>query len=634
MAFIDLPTTLQVEPWKMKDLCYKLADTSSRSLKKPIWLRPGAHGSTDGRIVNAPLTDPEGYLVTGHEIAHIAFGSRPEVAQAFATQLAKDTVRDYLSQGSTILKGHESTLTDLIFSVTNILDDHRVTCWWGRAYPGDRKYLEARWARTMKEPARQNMAKSDLLQFMLSAMTEQCPPDADPDFLYVQDVIEQAYVDVSSVDFTQCLALTKHLFEKLVRIFSKQLKDQQPPQPPPPQPQQQPSNGQQDQGDSDANQDGAGADGEGPEEEGGSTKQTPEERKEGADRGAFRLLVLAGQADKDKLNGTDFSDLKPSDWYQKQLDRGNVPKEVQIEVNKALNSSLSDEEMDDAEAAMDFVVRTLRGEPSSESKDDFLKANAYSKIIFNDVPKDKLHHVELSEAETRAVKRTRAKFVQIQGKKRRSLEDFGTAIDINQAIQRRFVKAGPIFKSDIKAPGFEYLILGDGSASMIGPLFSALRRATTILNKSLNFPSVKGKLWIYQGEGKACTISRVPRPELGLPLDSDTDVVGGYTPTHTAMRVAVKEMQLAKGVRRIFLITDGEPNGHPKAQFLVRRNILEGRRYGIHTYTLYIGRGNRSALVKMAGGKKFLTQCEPEEVEVALTQLVELQFRHYLQERS
>ena len=624
MAFIDLPTTLQVEPWKMKDLCYKLADTSSRSIKKPIWLRPGEQGCTDGRIVQAPLTDPEGYLVTGHEIAHIAFGSRPEVATAFARQLAKDLVRDYMSRGSTLLKGNEAQIEDLIFAVSNILDDHRVTQWWGRAYPGDKMYLEARWRRMMQEPQRQQMAKTDLLQFLLAAMTDSCPPDADPDFLYVQDVIEQAYVDVRSVDFPQCLALTKQLFEKLVRIFAKKMQARQPPPPAP-----QPSQGQQDQGEGQS--DVAPADGKG---EGDDKGEAKEDRKEKADQGAFQLLLLAGQVDKSKMRGTDFDDLKPSDWHRKQLDRGRISGDIQAQVDAALNSTLSDEELDEAEAAMDFVVRTLRGETSKESKDEFLKANAYSKVVFNDVPRDKLHPVELSDGETRSIRRTRAKFVQIQGKTRRTLEDFGTTIDIGQAIQRRFVKAGPIFKSDVKAPGFEYLLLGDGSGSVIGPIFSAIRRASTILNKSLNFPSVKGKLWIYQGEGKECKISRVPKPELGLPLDSDRDVVGGYTPTHTAVRVAVKEMRLAKGVRRIFLITDGEPNGHPKADFLVRKNILEGRRYGIHTYTLYIGGGVRSSLARMAGGKKFLTQCDPEDVEVALTQLVELQFQHYLQEKS
>jgi len=621
MAFIDLPTTLQVEPWKMKDLCYKLADTSSRSLKKPIWLRPASAGATDGRIVYVPLTDPEGYLIAGHEIAHIAFGSRPEVAAAFSKQLAIDTVQDYLSRGSTMLRGQESQLEDLIYSVGNILDDHRVTCWWGRAYPGDRHYLEARWRRLMSDPKRQQMAREDLLQFMLSVMIGSSPPDADPDFLYVQDVIEQAYVDVGSVDFTQCLALTKQLFEKLVRIFAQKLKAQQPP-PPPQQPQA--GNGQQAPGDSGAQQPGDGQ---------GDNKESPEERKEKADRGAFRLLLLAGQADKSKLP-TDFDDLKMSDWYKKMEKLLSTPKEVQQQAQNALNSSLSDEELDEAEAAMDFVVNTLRGETQKESKDEFLKANAYSKVTFNDVPQDRLHPVELSDGETRAVRRTRAKFVQIQGKKRRSLEEEGTQVDIGSAIQRRFIGAGPIFKSNIKAPGFEYLLLGDGSGSVIGPIFSAIRRSATVLNRALNFPSVKGQLWVYQGQGKECVISRVPRPELGLPIDSDRDVVGGYTPTHTAVRVAVKEMQLAKGIRRIFLITDGEPNGHPKAPFLVRKNILEGRRYGIHTYTLYIGGGVRSQLVRMAGGKKFLTQCEPNEVETALTQLVELQFRHYLQERS
>jgi hypothetical protein len=630
MAFIDLPVTLQVEPWKMKDLCYKLADTSSRSLKKPIWLRPGQVGCTDGRIIQAPLTDPEGYLVTGHEVAHIAFGSRPEVATAFAKQLADATVRNFLGKGNTTLKGHEPGLESLIFSLTNIMDDHRVTCWWGKAYPGDRHLLEARWTRMMSDPERQQMARVDLLQFMLAVMVGQSPPDADPDFLHALDVMEQSFVDVGSVDFTQCLAITKKLFEKLVRIFAKQLKARQPPPPMAGQP------GGHDQGngqDQDA-QDQESGDEQGEDGEGESKGDPKEDPKEKTERQAFRLLLLTGQADQSKLQGTDFADLKMSDWHKKMAAQGKVPKDVQAQVTAALNSALSDEELEEAEEAMKFVVQTLRGEAAKEDKDEYLRAQAFSKVIFNDVPKERLLPVDLNEAELRTVRKARAKFVQIQGKKRRQLEEQGTSIDIGQAIQRKFKKEGPIFKSDIKAPGFHYLLLGDGSGSMVGAPFEAVRRAVAVLSKSLNFPAVSGKLWVYQGEGKACTISRVPKPANGVPAANDYTVLGGYTPTHTAIRVAIREMQLAKGIRRIFLMTDGEPNGHPKAQWLVRRNIIEGRRYGIQTYTLYIGGGAIAPLAKMAGGRKFLTQCNHDEIDTALIQLVEMQFRHYLQERT
>lgn len=688
---IELPSSLDLMPWETKGNCYKLTDTTTKGLgrltkQERIFLIQSHSGEnfTDGKNIYVDLDDREAWLSTGHELSHIAFGSDPAVARHYANTEAKELVDKYKSQGVRTLEGQEKRVADILFTIINGLEDWRVAYWWGQPFPGDNDLLMMRW--TAFAERRAEHAKTDILQYFLCTMMGVAPDDADPDFQVLKPVFEQAFDDVIGVDFHTCLNVASGLLEGVVRILARQ----------PPSPQQQPQQGDQDGGSADSSQsDGTEAgqgdpgddtgDGEGSsqsdeqdskdgdqspgdsqdsddDEESGegegnadgdsdsdddeesqddgkeAAKSRRQKRKERAEAEAFQLLVMTGRYDPKLLQEDGWSDQRLSAWMKDKFEKGKPPRSVWSEVDKARGMNLADQEDQDMRSQlMQQVADALRGAGEEQETDDWLLADAKAKVEFVDLgPADiALRFEDLEPESKRLAGRSRTKFQQILGQRRIVPRNAGPKLSVKSFIQRRFTGTGKVFRKGIKIPGFHYIILVDGSGSMIGRRFRAVSEAELMLNYALDFPQVEGEVWTYRLEGDRVVLVRIDPKLGGMPSEVDRRVVGGLTPSHTAIRVATRALRLKQGVRSLFHLTDGMPNTHAKASAFVRQNILEARRFKIGVTTLFIEDGGwggvpRKSKNYMAGGPEHWTSCRTSGVADATFGMVENRFRDYL----
>lgn len=673
----ELPSVMQLETWETKQNCYRLVETTTKALGRlekqtRIYLKGAQTNFTDGKNVYVDLDDPEAWLGCGHELSHCAFGSDPPAAKAFSQKKARLLQANFAAKGSTILDGQEGKIADLLYRMINILDDWRVAYWWGQPFPGDYDLLLTRWERFAR--MRAEGAKTDLLEFMLTAMLGVSPPDADPEFLSVLPAIDQAFEDAMPGDFIRCMAIAGELLDKLIRILAKQLPPpQQTPPPPPPSGQGQGDPQDGDEGDSgdpspsgsetgkqppgtsvgDSGDEGGSDDGdpspsgsgeESPKEKrrrerkesAAATKDKREAEKAKAEGQAFRLLVLTGQYDPN--NGVGDYYLTP--WMQDRFNEGKIPRKVEDAADSALNLDLDNaQDKEDAAAVMSQIAVELKAAGEEKDKDDWLLKDAKTRIEFYDLGPDSvtLRWEDLSPEEQRAAGRARTTFMRMMGKKRNYVRNSGTTVKMTSAIQRRFTRAGPIFKGEHKTPGFNYIAIIDGSGSMVGPRFDAVSRAQLMLLHALDFPFVDGQVWVYRHDGQTVRLTRIGSNLGGMPSSMDNQVIGGLTPSHTALHVAIKELRTRMGVKRCFHLTDGMPNTNQHASKYVHKNILEGRQFKVETFTLFIGQGvTKKAMSYMAGGPNAWEHCDtsPSSISTAFTDLVQKQFKKYLQEKS
>lgn len=674
----ELPVVMQLRPWETKQNCYKLVETTTKALGRltkqtRIYLKSAQKNFTDGKNVHVDLDDPEAWLGCGHELSHCAFGSDPAAAEAYSRKKARLLQADFAAKGANVLDGQEDSISAILFRMINILDDWRVAYWWGQPFPGDYDLLMTRWERFAK--MRSESAKSDLIEYMLCAMVDQTPPDADPEFIALLPAIEKAFEDVMSGDFRRCMAVAGDLLDKMIRILAKQLPPPPPKQPPPPQSGGQGSpqpDGQGEPGDPagdgdkssqppskdegsspDPQKDDSGdkdkpsqsaPPGETPREKRkrerkenvAEGKDKKEAAKEKAEAQAFRLLVLTGQYNKD--NGVGDYHITP--WMQDRFNEGRIPRKVEDLANSALDLDLDNsQDVEDASITMAHIAGELKKAGEEKEKDDWLLKDAKTKIQFDDMAPDSvaLRWDDLSGEAKYAATRAKAKFLRMMGNKRSVVRDRGTAIRVSSAIQRRFSKSGPIFKGVIKSLGFNYLVVIDGSGSMTGPKFDAVSRAVLMLQHALDFPFVDGQVWVYRHDGTSVRLVRIGKGLKGMPSATDRNVIGGLTPSHTALHVAIKELRTKSGLKRCFHLTDGMPNTNRHADKFVRTAIVEGRRYKVETFTLFIGMGiSRKAMTYLAGGPNCWARCSaaPSSIIPAFTDLVQKQFQKYLKERT
>ena len=136
------------------------------------------------------------------------------------------------------------------------------------------------------------------------------------------------------------------------------------------------------------------------------------------------------------------------------------------------------------------------------------------------------------------------------------------------------------------------MLLIDGSGSMVGSPFDTAARAALMLRKSMDFPFVDIEAWTYYLSNKEVMLSRIPSPIKHMP-SSHGRALGGLTPSNT------------------------------------------GRRYGIHTFSLYIGDGVPEKDMRyMSGSKKYYRKCQYGDIDRSLIDLVKSQFMVYLQENA
>jgi hypothetical protein len=166
----------------------------------------------------------------------------------------------------------------------------------------------------------------------------------------------------------------------------------------------------------------------------------------------------------------------------------------------------------------------------------------------------------------------------------------------------------PVFPSDVNGRGFKSLILIDRSSSMSGHRTQQAERSCRVISRALKFPFVENAVWGFQSwdDGQVDITRFAPGMET---FTSEECQVGGTTPLHTAVRVAVRHLEAGSERKHLFIVSDGFPvyarkGGH---QFgtrvlmgFVRDEVRRARSHGIGVTGVMIGNDVK------AGGMSFM----------------------------
>jgi hypothetical protein len=254
----------------------------------------------------------------------------------------------------------------------------------------------------------------------------------------------------------------------------------------------------------------------------------------------------------------------------------------------------------------------------------------------------------LSLEDQEAVKRLRATFFRVMGRRRSQLEDVGVSLDVPSYIERRLTHNPiPIFRTNGTGRGFKALVLIDRSSSMQGTRTKQAERACRVISRALRFPFVESHIWGFQAlDAGQVDITRF---EPGMEVFTTArSKVGGYTPLHTAIRVAVRFMEDGTEAKQLFVISDGFPTFVSKGRkayntkqlmSFVRAEVRRARQHGVSVTGVMIGketqRGVRSevrprSMSWMFGSPKHWHLMAGRKLGNDLVRLVSRSFTEYL----
>jgi len=200
----------------------------------------------------------------------------------------------------------------------------------------------------------------------------------------------------------------------------------------------------------------------------------------------------------------------------------------------------------------------------------------------------------------------------------------------------------PVFRVDSFGRGFKTVVLVDRSISMKGKRTAQAERACRIISRALDFPFVARTVWGFQSwkDGEV----DITRFKAGQEVfESEAAAVGGHTPLHTAIRVALRELEDGTDKKHLFVISDGFPvfarrdGAHFGTQTLmafVRSNVMTARSKGIGVTGVMIGHDIKpKGMSFMFGSSKFWRIMGEDSFGNDLVQLVTGAFVEYLRTR-
>jgi len=279
---------------------------------------------------------------------------------------------------------------------------------------------------------------------------------------------------------------------------------------------------------------------------------------------------------------------------------------------------------------------------NTPNHDDSIRRDAYAKVLFTNV-EPSIHrdpHLKLDDRDEDTVKRLKAMFHRVMGRRVNTLEDMGMEIDIPAYLEYRMTgMPTPCFRVDRMGRGFRTIVLIDRSSSMQGPRTAQAERACRVISKALDFPFVTRKVWGFQSwkNGEVNITRFVAGQEI---FESDAASVGGTTPLHTAIRVALRDLEDGTDRKHLFVISDGFPVyarkdgyhfGTKTLMGFVRNNIMTARTKGIGVTGVMIGRDmHAKSMGFMFGPSKYWKIVSDQTFGIDLVQLVTTAFVEYL----
>lgn len=553
-----------------------LVSTFSTLLGKNLRLVDGPVGMTDTEsFIQVPLSDPEGYLVTEHELSHCLFGTDLGLTDAF-----RDRVVERLLRRAGIPRSHpdaapyKSKLDKMVHHLWNIIEDHRCRWLWEQLYPGGGELLKQRWEDICKYEADPGKMEKDLVSHLSSIAAGVPNPLGPPEFQACNPYMEQAVRLVEGVDAAACLGIVGRMIDNIADELLDQYK------PDLPQPQQQPSSGTGGQ----AQQSG----GQQPQTSKGGDKKTqkktqtqkkenqgrrkPGDGKKKEEQAKQKLETLIGaisdkannQPDKNDAIGSDSVCYNPAVPKAKQR-----PTAQQVKAANRILTARDNDENPDYEGMSSFdalihkgaskmqqrldEARKAMAEPkmtkSEEARTTLLGASKVAGIegFFVTPQRDPRPPTELSHKVRKHLERVRMK------RRSRMVED-GDEIDIPAYLGAKFnreLDGSKLFWETKQESGMELLLLIDVSGSMLGFGLDLMDLAISDVYHACKPLKVKLHLWGYSHYLYFFEKVGSPREVPGV----------SYGATHTvqALEVAAQWAKKSTSRRAIILITDGYP---------------------------------------------------------------------------
>jgi hypothetical protein len=244
----------------------------------------------------------------------------------------------------------------------------------------------------------------------------------------------------------------------------------------------------------------------------------------------------------------------------------------------ALDQKL-DETTDEAEKEIEELEKALQ---SQITADEWLTKEIADVVHVQDVRTQHLPAASiaslatLSYADEQAVKRLRTLFGRVKGRAERALDHDGTEVDIEAYIERRVNGDNrPVFRSETRGRGFKCILLVDRSGTMTGVKTQQAERAYRVLRAALNFPFVEMRAWGFNSLDYGRTTLYRFAPDMPC-FTTPKSPVGGFTPLHTGIDLAVKELRRGTERKVLFVLTDGFPEHfNAEGQAYGKRQMLD-----------------------------------------------------------
>jgi len=657
MSEIDVDALMGAEvETSAKALCYKLTDVFAGVCERKLWLKDASDGQpkTNGYLIEVPFRHPRAYQYTEHEISHILFQSDFLAKTKFIEEYSKKIGEVAKQAGAPI---NERMLRAGLDGVIGVLDDERVISLWGLLYRGS----EAIMRRMKAEEAAPHLDRahdSFLTLLLCVASGNDVPPGKLDRFVpYMREALRKVHLR----DYFGCLVAAKWLIVQLVSEIIRQSRGEEPP----PMPSFKPGAGQGGQfGSQDA---ASGLPGASEGSQGDEAPSMPWEADESQDASQAPSgghgedaweppEVQAGVEDRSKAMqdvidqlgtaGKEVTGEVTESKYKRRGEESLANRRAKAAINADVKDSGKLEDALEASSAtmIRIVDKARHSTKNTPNHDDSIRRDAYAKVVFKDV-EPSIHsdpHARIGSDED-TVARLRAMFHRVMGRRTNMLEEAGSRIDIPAYIERQMTQEPiPVFRVDRFGRGFKTLVLVDRSSSMQGRRTAQAERACRIISRALDFPFVNRKVWGFQSwdDGEvAITRFRAGREV----FESEAAAVGGTTPLHTAVRVAIRELEDGTDKKHLFVISDGFPVftrrdgasfGTKTLMGFVRGNVMAARQKGIGVTGVMIGRDvNAKAMSFMFGHSKYWRVMGEQTFGVDLVQLITGAFVEYLRSR-
>jgi hypothetical protein len=651
------------QPENIKSAIYKTVDTFQGITKKRPWIKKSDKACTDGREICLPLDHPEAYLMCEHELAHILFKSSIRGKMKFLEEYSDQVCIAARREGVVLDPG---LLLDNLDVLIGVIEDHRVNSLWGQLYPGSFRLLYEFYRE--HNSRYEGLAQGSLITMFVCLATgvDVGSGPYDP----VKKPMQESLERVEGKGFEATLVSAKRLVMDIIDVIIQLSKHV-----PPPPAASKPGGGEErEEGQV---QEEAGAGGGGPGDAGkGSVRERAEALGE-----LQKMMAPSAPEIKERVNDVVGSK------YPSREDDAEGERAAQAALH--LHPRDFDNFIQASATAMDSIVEEAQQAiRQTMTKEDRLRKNAMAKVVFKNIStKDlsqkvvtpqraremldeaeeqakkyrgkvkkavsaKLSHVhkvlEEDSKDQDAIRRLKARFNRIIGRRRVTLDDTGSEIDPQAWIERKLTNQ-PVkcFKRDEVGRGFSALVLMDRSYSMKGDKTRQCERACRIITKALRFPFVDLTIWGFQSteNGQVDIVRYDPSMEY---FHVGGEHVGGATPLHTSIRLARRELEPGANAKHLFVITDGFPcyalrggHGVDTGQLMqwVRNEVKTGLRAGIHTTCVMISPDKGDSYYDpitpthmrfMFGHSSNWKQISPERVGDDIVALITSSFVRYL----